>query len=273
MSRTALLPLGLLALLAGGAGPAHAFGGFSAKVFKIDSLTLLANQEWQCDDGLDNDGDGDIDSWDSDCDGITGVPTIDIGGSASPGGDDVHPLPFFFLAWDDKGSDLGLFALTREQTDSKTTTYTYEVVVSGLAGLDQYGYLKGMTAGIADTDGDQVDDVALAMPAYGTGLVLDYTDVYAGEQDFSDYSGYLYTSYSRYACSTSSSSTCTDNVAEGLRIDEDANTLLVDLGYSDYYGAGTGFYWAVDATSMRSHVAEDGGLVYVDGKSGRTYYY
>jgi len=62
-------------------------------------------------------------------------------------------------------------------------------------------------------------------------------------------------------------------VADGLLIDSDSRTLLVDLGYGDYYGEGNGFYWTVDATSMQSHVAEDGGLVYVDKDAGYFYYY
>jgi hypothetical protein len=273
MSRTAPLATALLSLLALGASPAHAFGSvFSPKKFTV-SIAGLSLQEWQCNDGIDNDGDGDIDSLDSDCDDLGSVPTIDLGGSANPGGDDVMPIPFFFLALDDTGADLGLYALTSERTDAKgNTTYAYDVVVSGLAALDRYGYLEEMTAGIADTDDDGYDDVVLAMPKYGNGLVMSYTDVAAGEQSFSDYAGYLYTDYSSYSCA-SGSSTCTSNVAEGLLIDSDRNTLLVDLGYGDYYGEGQGFYWAVDATSLRSRVAEDGGLVYGDVKSGYFYYY
>ncbi len=105
MSRTAPLATALLSLLALGASPAHAFGSvFSPRKFTV-SAAGLSLQEWQCNDGIDNDGDGDIDSLDSDCDDLGSVPTIDIGGSANPGGDDVMPIPFFFLALDDTGAD------------------------------------------------------------------------------------------------------------------------------------------------------------------------
>ena len=273
MSRTAPLATALLSFLALGASPAHAFGSvFSPKKFTV-SAAGLSLQEWQCNDGIDNDGDGDIDGLDSDCDDLGSVPTIDIAGSANPGGDDVMPIPFFFLALDDTGADLGLYALTGERTDDNgNTIYEYNVVVSGLAALDRYGYLENMTAGIVDTDSDGYEDIVLAMPDYGSGLVIAYADVAAGEQSFYDYAGYLYTDYSGYSCA-SGSSTCTTNLAEGLFIDGDRNTLLVDLGYGDYYGAGRGFYWTVDATSLRSHVAEDGGLAYVDQKANYFYYY
>jgi len=274
MSRTAPLATALLSLLALGASPAHAFGTFSLKQFTVSGATGLSSLEWQCNDGIDNDGDGDIDSLDSDCDDSSGVPTIDLGGSANPGGDDIMPIPDFFLALDDTGADLGLYALMSESTDAVgDTTYVYDVVLSGLGDLSEAGLLADMSAGIADTDGDEVGDVVLAMPSYGDGLVISYSDMAGGEPSFYDYSGFLYTAYSSYFCSGRRGGACTSNVAEGLRIDSDSNTLLVDLGYSAYYGEGSGFYWTVNAASMASHVAEDGGLVYAEPEDDFYYYY
>ena len=55
--------------------------------------------------------------------------------------------------------------------------------------------------------------------------------------------------------------------------DDATGAVLFDLGYADYYGSGVGFRWALDATSLESGAAEDGGLVFIDAESGRTYYY
>ena len=280
MSRTAPLATALLSLLALGASPAHAFGSvFSPKKFTV-SAAGLSLQEWQCNDGIDNDGDGDIDALDSDCDDLGSVPTIDIGGSSDPGGDDVMPIPDFFLALDDTGVDLGLYVLTSETIDQDgDITYIYEVAVSGLASFQDYGLLEGMSAGIVDTDGDQVDDVVLALPGYGSGIIVAFDDVYAGQQTLNDFSGYLYTPASKFACPTSGSGTsatssyCTSNIAENLLIDGDNNVLLVDLGYADYLGSGIGYRWVFDRNALRSGTAEDGGIAYINIPAGIYYYY
>ena len=283
MNRTAPLATALLTTLALGASPAHAFGGFSVQTFTFDTTLATFDTELVCDDGVDNDGDGLVDYADSDCDDRQGVPTIDVAGSAGPGGDDIHPIPDFFLAWSDDGSDLGLFAQVDATTDRDgNVTYTYEVVVSGLANFEASGLLKNMSVAIGETDGDGYADVVMAMPEWGTGLVMAYTDVYAGEQSFYDYSGFVYTSYSSYMCSTStgtythatsSASACTTNLADNLLVDDATGAVLFDLGYADYYGSGVGFRWALDATPLESGAAEDGGLVFIDAESGRTYYY
>lgn len=271
MSRTAPLAAAFLALFA--ASPAWAFGTFSPKKLIVSGTTGLMLVELNCTDGIDNDGDGDIDGWDSDCSDYEAVPTIDVGGSANPGGDDIMPVPDFFLAWSDDGSDVGLYTLTGTSTDRQgNTTYTYQAALTDLGSLYRSGYLEGMSASAAEADGDGLEDLVVALPAYGTGLVMAYADINAGKQSLYDYTGFLYTSYSAYSCDNAGRSTyCTDNVASNLMLDAQTGTVLVDLGYADYYSEDIGFRWAFDGGALRSGAAEDGTLAYV--KYDDVYYY